>query len=117
MIRLKARLSCISLKWKPVGLFEFKNLLIIKVILFFLNVDQDNQENLKLWSLFKDLSIKELESVYQSLNIKFDAYEFESQYFLAAKEFVKTLVENGLAQKLYDHEFIESISDWIYFFS
>jgi hypothetical protein len=30
---------------------------------------KDNEENLKLWNLFKNLSIKELETVYKVYNL------------------------------------------------
>uniref|UniRef100_A0A1A9WFM4 Probable arginine--tRNA ligase, mitochondrial n=1 Tax=Glossina brevipalpis TaxID=37001 RepID=A0A1A9WFM4_9MUSC len=35
---------------------------------------------LKQWSLYRDYTVKELEVVYKRLGVKFDAYEWESQY-------------------------------------
>lgn len=50
--------------------------------------------------MFKDLSVKELEQVYQSLNVKFDSYEAESQYYEMGKDWIKVLCQKNLAQKL-----------------
>lgn len=52
-----------------------------------------------MWSLFKDLSIEELKIVYKNLNIEFDSYEFESQYYEQAKEWVKRMCEHGIAKR------------------
>lgn len=54
-----------------------------------------------MWKLFKDLSVKELEQVYKSLNIKFDSYEAESQYYEAGKKLVKILCDQNIAKRLY----------------
>ena len=50
--------------------------------------------------MFKDLSVKELEQVYQSLNVKFDSYEAESQYYEMGKDWIKVLCQKNIAQKL-----------------
>jgi arginyl-tRNA synthetase len=66
------------------------------------NIDaiKEDEESLRLWKLFKELSIKELKSVYRDLNIEFSAYEFESQYYEQAHEWVKKMLEVGLAKHL-----------------
>jgi arginyl-tRNA synthetase len=38
--------------------------------------------------------------IWKILNIKFDVYESESQYYVKGKEWVKKLVERGIAHKL-----------------
>ena len=63
-------------------------------------------ESLKMWELFKSLSIKELVSVYDKLNIKYDVYESESQYYVLAKEYVTHLVNRKIAKCL-DNNAIE----------
>ena len=77
---------------------------------------------MKMWQMFKSLSIKELEIIYKvknylkqfnknqmklnksnrkELNISFDAYESESQYYVIAKKWVELLLGKGLASKTY----------------
>lgn len=43
-------------------------------------MEQGNDEALKLWKWFKDISIIEFEKIYKLLNIKFDFYAGESFY-------------------------------------
>jgi arginyl-tRNA synthetase len=62
---------------------------------------EGKEETLKMWKLFKDLSVNELERVYDKLGIKFDSYEAESQYYEAGKDWVKILCDKNVAQKLY----------------
>ena len=75
-----------------------------------------------MWQMFKSLSIKELEIIYKvktylkqfnknqmklnksnrkELNISFDAYESESQYYVISKKWVELLLGKGLASKTY----------------
>lgn len=70
------------------------------IIIIFLNYQTENEETLKMWKYFKDLSIKELEQVYKKLNIRYDAYESESQYFEKARDWVKILCDRKLANIL-----------------
>ena len=43
---------------------------------YFSQMEQKNNESLKMWQSFKDLSINELIQIYEKLNIKFDIYIF-----------------------------------------
>jgi arginyl-tRNA synthetase len=63
-------------------------------------MEQKNNESLKMWQSFKDLSINELIQIYEKLNIKFDIYESESEYYLLAKEYVQHLLNKGIAKRL-----------------
>lgn len=51
-----------------------------------------------MWELFKNLSVKDLKEVYGKLDINFDLYEYESQYYVDAKNVVAKLLEHGVAQ-------------------
>lgn len=51
-----------------------------------------------MWELFKNLSVKDLENVYEKLGIQFDVYEYESQYYVDAKDVVAKLLEHGAAR-------------------
>ena len=73
---------------------------------YFSQMEQKDAESLKMWDLFKNLSIKELVSVYEKLNIKYDIYESESQYYVLAKEYVNQLLNRGIARTL-DNKAIE----------
>ncbi|CAF0949121.1 unnamed protein product [Brachionus calyciflorus] len=73
-----------------------------KALEYFSQMEQKNDKSLKMWNLFKDLSIKELVSVYKNLNIKFDVYESESEYYEKAKQKVQQLLKIGLAEQLED---------------
>ena len=53
-----------------------------------------------MWKIFKDLSVKELTEVYKILNVRFDSYETESQYYEAGKAWTKVLCEKNLAHKM-----------------
>jgi arginyl-tRNA synthetase len=64
-----------------------------------------------MWQLFKDLSIDELKKVYELLNINYDVYECESQYFESAKEWTRILLEKNIAHKMYYHPIISLSSD------
>src|SRR3989344_4157054 len=46
----------------------------------FRKLEQDNNDSVRLWKKFKDLSLKEFEKIYQLLNIKFDSYNGEAFY-------------------------------------
>lgn len=46
---------------------------------FFKGMEDGDEESLKLWNLFRDLSIKKLKETYGRLNIFFDEYNGESQ--------------------------------------
>lgn len=73
---------------------------------YFAKMEEKNTESLKMWDLFRNLSIKELVQVYDKLNIKYDMYESESQYYILAREYVNQLLSKGIAQKL-DNNAIE----------
>jgi arginyl-tRNA synthetase len=62
--------------------------------------NKGDDEAIKLWTLFKDLSIKELAETYKKMNIKFDVYEAESQYFQLSKKIVQDLLNKNICQRL-----------------
>lgn len=63
-----------------------------------MNIHTDDKESLDMWELFKNLSVKDLENVYEKLGIQFDVYEYESQYYVDAKDVVAKLLEHGAAR-------------------
>lgn len=48
--------------------------------LWFVKMQEGDEEALTLWKWFYDISIKEFERVYEMLGVKFDAYTGESFY-------------------------------------
>lgn len=46
---------------------------------FFKGMEDGDEESLKLWRMFRDLSIEKLKETYGRLNIRFDEYNGESQ--------------------------------------
>lgn len=56
---------------------------------FFKEMEEKKEENLKLWSKFRELSIKKYEEVYKLLNITFDYYSGESFFSEPAKEILE----------------------------
>lgn len=67
---------------------------------YFSQMEAQDPQSLQMWSLFKDMSVKDLESVYKTLEIKFDEFECESQYYVHAKAVVASLLERGIARRL-----------------
>lgn len=67
---------------------------------YFSQMEAQDPQSLQMWSLFKDMSVKDLESVYKTLGIKFDEFECESQYYVHAKPIVASLLERGIARRL-----------------
>lgn len=60
---------------------------------------EGDQENLKLWETFMPISISEIESVYQRLDINFDHTFGESFYHPMLEGVVDGLLKKGLAQE------------------
>ncbi len=69
---------------ESLGALEFKKL------------EEGDEENLRLWKKFKEISIKEFERIYRMLNVNFDAYEFESESAKSVNDVVKKLEQNKL---------------------
>lgn len=65
---------------------------------YFSQMEANDKESLEMWELFKNLSVKDLKEVYGKLDINFDLYEYESQYYVDAKNVVAKLLEHGVAQ-------------------
>ncbi len=52
---------------------------------------------IKLWKLFREISIQEFKQIYDLFNIRFDVIEGESDYIDSAKSFIKALIKSGIA--------------------
>ncbi len=63
---------------------------------WFKKLEQGDEEALKLWRRFKDLSMKEFEKVYNALGVSFDHVHGESFYQDKMRRLVKLLREKGL---------------------
>lgn len=72
----------------------------IEALAYFTQMEAMDKDSIKMWEMFKDLSVRDLESVYKKLDIKYDFFEYESQYYLQAKEVVANLLKAGVAYKL-----------------
>ncbi len=67
--------------------------------LWFVKMQEGDEEALALWKWFYDISIKEFERVYEMLGVKFDAYTGESFYNDKMDAVVAELKEKGLLQE------------------
>lgn len=62
----------------------------------FKKLEEGDEENNKLWELFKDISIKELERIYEKLGVHFDEYLGERMYLDDAKKIILEGFEKGI---------------------
>ena len=62
----------------------------------FTKLEQGNEENLALWKLFLEISLREYSTTYGQLNIEFDSYKGESFYYDKAPKIAEDLKEKGL---------------------
>jgi len=62
----------------------------------FKKLEEGDEENHRLWQWMKDLSIKEIERLYQKLGVKFDLYLGEQMYLEAAKDIIKEGLEKAV---------------------
>lgn len=67
--------------------------------LWFVKMQDGDEEALTLWKWFYDISIKEFERVYDMLGVKFDAYTGESFYNDKMAAVVDELKEKGLLEE------------------
>ena len=62
----------------------------------FVKLEAGEEEEVRLWKLFSDLSLKEFNRVYDMLGIKFDEYDGESFYSDKMQRFIDELRDKGL---------------------
>ncbi len=62
----------------------------------FTKLEQGNEENLTLWKLFLEISLREYSTTYGQLNIEFDSYKGESFYYDKAPKIAEDLKQKGL---------------------
>lgn len=62
-------------------------------------LQQGDEENLALWKKFIELSIKEFNSIYDRLGVRFDLYRGESYYNDCLPKIIQTMEEKGLAKE------------------
>ena len=63
---------------------------------WFKELENGNEEAIRLWTWFREVSLKEFNRVYDMLNIKFDSYAGESFYSDKMPAVMKELEEKGL---------------------
>lgn len=64
--------------------------------LHFKRLEDGEEEEVKLWKKFRELSLKEFEKVYHMLNVEFDSYAGESFYGDKIDAVVEEIDEKGL---------------------
>jgi arginyl-tRNA synthetase len=62
----------------------------------FKNLEDGCEEEVKLWNVFKELSLKEFKRVYDKLNVSFDSYAGESFYSDKMEAVVEEIDKKGL---------------------
>ncbi len=65
----------------------------------FKKLEQRDKKSLMLWKIFRNLSVKEFEKVYEIFNIDFDVYEGESDTIKYTKRVVEELKQKKLLKK------------------
>ena len=60
--------------------------------------DRRDPELVALWKKTRDWSMQGFNDVYETLNVKFDRYYYESEVEESGKDIVKTLIEKGIAR-------------------
>lgn len=70
--------------------------LIVEAREWFVKMEQNNQEALKIWNWFKEISMVEFERIYDLLGIEFDSYLGESFYRDKVPALVEQLIEKDL---------------------
>ncbi|MBT4257884.1 arginine--tRNA ligase [archaeon] len=66
---------------------------------WFKKLEEGDQKAVVLWRVFRELSLKEFESLYKKMGIVFDVYSGESDYQKQMKEVVKILKEKKLLKE------------------
>ena len=62
----------------------------------FVAMEKGDEEELKLWRWFVDISVREVERVYKLLDVKFDSYLGESFYWDKTDPIVEEMKEKGI---------------------
>jgi arginyl-tRNA synthetase len=68
----------------------------------FMQLEQGDEELVRLWKKFRDLSVKEFEKTYDKLGVVFDCMIGESYYIDGFEEVVADLEQKGIATKAQD---------------
>ena len=63
----------------------------------FAKLEQGDERTVSLWNRFKELSLKEFQTIYDILNIEFDEIKGESQYAEDVPKVLKELDDKGLS--------------------
>src|SRR5699024_2821684 len=66
---------------------------------WFVKMQENDEEAIRLWKWFYDISIKEFDRVYDMLGVKFDAYTGESFYNDKMDAIIEELKEKNLLQE------------------
>ncbi|WP_298842563.1 arginine--tRNA ligase [Clostridium sp.] len=64
--------------------------------MYFKKLEDGSEEEVKLWTKFRDLSLVEFKKLYAILNVKFDSYAGESFYCDKMDAIIKDIDEKGL---------------------
>lgn len=73
--------------------------LIVEAREWFVKMEQNDPETMKIWEWFKEISMVEFERVYDLLGISFDSYLGESFYRDKVPALVEELKQKGLLQE------------------
>ena len=77
----------------------------------FTKLEHHDEENIKLWKLFLDISLREYSTTYNQLGIEFDSYKGESFYYDKAPAIAEELKEKNLLT-IDDGASIVNLSDY-----
>ena len=63
---------------------------------YFNRLENGDEESVKLWNWFKDISLLEFQKVYDKLKVEFDSYRGEAYHYQFINDVVKELEEKNL---------------------
>lgn len=74
---------------------------------WFTKLEHQDEEAVRLWTLFRELSLKTFDRVYKLLGVTFDSYAGESFYSDKMPAILKELREKGIVQKSEGAEIVD----------
>lgn len=74
---------------------------------WFTKLEHGDEEAMRLWTLFRDMSLKAFDKVYDLLGVTFDSYAGESFYSDKMPAIVSELREKGIVQKSEGAEIVD----------
>ena len=73
----------------------------------FKKLEDGDEENVRIWKLFKDISLREFKRMYEKIRVEFDIYESESESAKRTPEIVEMLKKKKMLKKSQGAEVVD----------